>query len=296
MVYLKKGQLISAIAAMAAFAAVLAGCGGDESSTIGATIPVTGTARTISVYVRRTVVTVPGTAQVGDFSVTPDGPIINALVPGGYSVTVGDVVTMIETSSVLLPGLRGTSGGGAITLDSAAGTDVDTGMVLSDSGIVVAKTSPAATRGPGDGSFILPPRTKTYKIRLFGPLEVTYTGKTLSVSNSLTLYVPVTLFAGKAIAGIPIGTDGRIPANGGTAHGLSMKVTTPGYYQSYNESLTITKSNGTLRQKRVTGSSAISVDKQVTFADLTASGNSNIPANGVQTVTWKLWTGTEPGL
>jgi ABC-type uncharacterized transport system auxiliary subunit len=57
MVYFKKGQLISAMAAMAAFAAVLAGCGGDESSTIGASIPVSGKARTISVYVRRTVVT-----------------------------------------------------------------------------------------------------------------------------------------------------------------------------------------------------------------------------------------------
>jgi hypothetical protein len=203
---------------------------------------------------------------------------------------------MIDTSTVLLPGLHGNSGGGSITLDSAGAADVDSGMVLNDLGVVVAKTSPIATRGPGDGSFILPPRTKSFKLKIFGPLEVTFGGKTLSVSNSLVMYIPVKTFSGKAIAGFPIATKGRIPANGGTAHGLSMKVTTPGYYQSYNESLTITKSNGTLRQKRVTGSSAISVDKQVTFADLTASGNSNIPANGVQTVTWKLWTGTEPGL
>jgi hypothetical protein len=203
---------------------------------------------------------------------------------------------MIDTSSVLLPGLHGITGGGAITLDSAAGTDVDSGLVLNDSGVVVPATSAIATRGPGDGSFILPPRTKPYKLKIFGPLEVTFGGKTLSVSNSLNLYFFVKLFDGKAIAGIPIGTEGRIPANGGTAHGISMKVTTPGYYQSYNELLDITKSNGTLRQKRVTGSSAVSVDKQVTFADLTAAGNSAIPANGVQTVTWKLWTGTEPGL
>ena len=296
MVYFKKGQLISGIAAMAAFAAVLAGCGGDESSTIGATIPVSGTARTISVYVRRTVVTVPGAAQVGDFSVTPDGPIINALVPGGYNVTVGDVVTMIDTSSILLPGLHGMTGGGSITLDSLAGADVDSGLVLNDSGVVVAGTAAAATRGPGDGSFIRPPRTKNYKLKIFGPLDVTFGGNTLTINNSLIMYIPVTLFGGKAIAGIPIGTQGRIPANGGTAHGISMKVTTPGYYQSYNELLDITKSNGTLRQKRVTGSSAISVDKQVTFADLTAAGNSAIPANGVEKVTWKLWTGTEPGL
>jgi hypothetical protein len=298
MVYLKKGQLINAVAAIAALSAVLAGCGGEKTSSLGPTIDIDGKARTISVYVRRTVVTAPGTAAVGDFSTTPDGPIINALVPGGINVTAGDVVNMIDSSLVLLPGLHGSTGGRQITLDDPLGGEVTTGLELDEKGVVVATPSGGvAGRAPGDGFFILPARTRSYRFKVYGPLEIIRPTGTLTVQRSLTLYIPVIAFSPtNVLAGIPIGTKGKIPTNGGSSFSLALDVTTNGYFQSYDEILDIQKSNGQLYQKRRTGSSAVSQDKTVTFSDFTDSGNSTIPANGVTSVTWKLFSGSEPGL
>jgi len=295
MICIKKGQAFKAMTAAAVLGGVMAGCGGSGSSlTGGLTIDIYGTARSIPAEAKSTVTPSDSTSLSGDFFAPETDRTSNvyARVPSLTPIQSGDHVAMVDSRAILIPGMKARQGlgGGTILIDDADGKLKVSGLRLDEDGSVVdlGVRSAGVSRAIGDGLYTLSPRTRPYKFRILGPLEIVSGGKKLIVKQYAQMSIPVQLFDGKAVAGVPIVVSGQVPANLGSTTGLSLAFTVPGNFISRTETFTFTSSNGTLFQSRVTGSNAASQDKTVTFNDAVNGNPSLIPGSGIDFCEWTL--------
>jgi hypothetical protein len=235
--------------------AAVAGCGGN-----GGSVPPNPTNNVVQVD--GGVVTQEGSVLTGvaatdspqTIEVDVNGTTTQATVPAGIAVTAGEPVAVIPANTLLLNGLQG-------------GADRDPGAIIingkpSGARVVNGRIRPALALPAGH-----------YDLLAEGPFSVRQGANVLTIQQFLFHFD-----SNGHVLSLPIGLTGAIPANSSNNWTNSVTATFASAYASGNATLRITHLNGVL-QRTVT-----IVGNTATFTDFANDQQSQIPAQGVETV------------
>jgi hypothetical protein len=263
------------LAALAAMAVIVTGCGGSGGGTVvtPGSVTLKGGAATTSGTSTSTVDATSGSVVV----TTPSGSVIGEL-PAGLTLPVGSGYAVVPAATPLFT---------SITLASKAPGDVFTSV---DGGVTYTLAKAKATnravgsltQGLQFDTPLLIPSGKNVRIKIEGPFTAGQVGSQLSISGSLELGIAAipSSISTDTTTTLPASVDGALPANGNSTLGKSISITAATQlFNGKSFTLKIVHNNGTL-QKTSTISGGVA-----TFSDLAdQNGNSNIPSTGVQSV------------
>ncbi|MEZ0325408.1 MAG: hypothetical protein ACAH95_05845 [Fimbriimonas sp.] len=212
------------------------------------------------------------TEQPQQVQVTVGGGPQSASLPGGISLTTGEQVALFPAGQVILQGLS-TIGGGNV----AHQTRQEAGEIWvrdHNSNVSYYSGVKVTTSGTLSGPFVLP--NGDYEIFMHGPFTISNGGQILNVQ---TIILDGQVRNG--VASVPMTISGQLPVNGGSSYPLRLDIQLPSQFAVGFVDLRVVHANGILHQDKTLNNG------HAQFHDLTFSGNSVIPAVGLQTVEFR---------
>jgi hypothetical protein len=210
--------------------------------------------------------------------VTVGGNPQTGFLPGGLSLTAGEMVGTIDPGVIILQGLS-TIGG-----NNGAAGGVNVQSRTHQAGDIMVRRQGSSQQhhsgvrllnnGTLSGRLVLP--DGDYEIFIKGPLVVARGGQRLDVQTLI--------FHGEVrdgFASVPQTIQGELPINGGSSHPLRLDIQMPNRFNNGFVELKVIHGNGILHQDKTLSNGFAQ------FHDLVFSGNSVIPQVGVQTVEFR---------
>ncbi len=209
--------------------------------------------------------------QPQQVQVTVGGGPVDAMLPGGLSVTAGETLAVFDTSEVLIEGLSVAGGGNTAPSRQSAGEIFvrrnGVGQQFS-TGVFVLSSGRLSRR------FVLP--DGMYEVFISGPFLIARGGNRLDIQSFI--------FHGEVRNGqasIPRTISGQLPINGGSSFPLRLNIQMKNRFSAGYVELKVVHANGILHQDKTLANGSAQ------FHDLVFSGNSVIPQTGLQTVEFR---------